>query len=225
MGRHGIEAQDIVNWEAYKKQRGKQPLALLPKGFEVFYNSAVKLHLSSNFWVWKPLEEQQGIFVGNGFPSDIDPNLLPNNIRQELIEKVQLDNNGKFTFLPGQLVLGQTEEEIEIPATQSWRMGDYFVQEQTRKILPLTTHQTAPLLHPFSRGQQTYEIVNVSKEPLVVTPKDLICITFIAEYNGSASEPKGKFNTRKKGEMRSPSPLSEEEKQLLRSHMEGGNSA
>lgn len=216
MGRYGIETEDVVNWLIERERRQTQPPTLLPEGIDpTIYGSKVELHLSSHFWVWKPPQEQQKVISKSGYPEDIDPNLLPDEIRQELIEERGLDKNGNFTFFPGQLVLGQTEEEVQIPNNESWRMGDHFVLKQTREIIRLTTHCGAPLLHPSSSGPQTHEIINKSESPLVVSPGNLICVTFIAEHDPISTYGRSKFKTQAKGEMRVSSPLSEHEKLLF----------
>ena len=55
-------------------------------------------------------------------------------------------------------------------------MEEFFIAESTGEKLPLTTNIGAPLVHPGSRGPQTFEIINMGAIPLRISVKDLICI-------------------------------------------------
>lgn len=146
----------------------------------------IRLHLASYFRVGKSREEQERVLISHGMVPVYDPVLITPEINEELWEDQHADKDGFFTFLPRRLVLGHTLESIEVPANIALVMREFFYSEKTGKILPLTTNWGAPLIHPESTGPQTYEIFNMSKQPLSVRVSKLICFLDVEDVIGAS---------------------------------------
>jgi hypothetical protein len=141
----------------------------------------VDLHLANYFRVRKPWYQIQIILMRHKMDTRFfDPFNTPPSVSEEMWNDEFADANGNFTFRPnGALHLAHTVEELEIPGDESWRMRQYFVNEKTGEMLPLTTNISAPVLHPGASGPMTYEIINQSREPITVNTADLVCKTDI----------------------------------------------
>lgn len=171
----------------------------------------IRLHLASYFRVSKSREEQERVLISHGLEPVYDPVRITPEINEELWEDQYADKNGFFTFFPRRLVLGHTLESIEVPANIALVMREFFYSEKTGKILQLTTNWGAPLIHPGSTGPQTYEIFNMSKQPLSVHVSKLICFLDVEDVIGPSVLPqrklsKGEFGNQVPGKIKLGNP-------------------
>ncbi|MEK7450912.1 MAG: hypothetical protein AAB662_03190 [Patescibacteria group bacterium] len=181
----------------------------------------VRLHLASYFRVSKTRREQERIYISHGLEPVYDPVRITPEIQEELWEDRSVDTNGFFTFPPKRLILGHTLENIKVPADIGLRMREFFYSEKTGKILPLTTNWGAPLIHPGSTGPQTYEIFNMSNQPLSVRVAKLICyldVDYFNEPSVSAQQKmsKGEFGNQVPGKIKLGNPGKDWEVQAIR---------
>lgn len=103
----------------------------------------------------------------------------------ELSEVVQIDEGGFITIEPGQFMLAQTWEHIELPSTIAARIEG----RSTMARLGLSVHQTAPIVHPTYRGVLTLEMHNIGPYTLKLYPGQTICQLLLEEMSqGAAGE-------------------------------------
>lgn len=110
--------------------------------------------------------------------------------------------NGTFTFPVDRQVLAHTAEDVMIADDREYRMHDYFIDKDTGLSLPLTTNLTAPNLKPLSQGPQTYEIRNVSGNPLTIAIDRLKCVVDVLPLDHPyvpSKETRGQFQRQTRG--------------------------
>lgn len=183
--------------------------------------SIIRLHLASYFRVMRSREEQERILISHGLELVYDPVRITPEINEELWKDQYADKNGFFTFLPRRLVLGHTLESIEVPANIALVMREFFYSEKTGEILPLITNCGAPLIHPLSTGPQTYEIFNMSNQPLSVRVSELICFLDVHRVIGPSVLPqqklsKGEFGDQVPGKIKLGNPGRDWETNVIR---------
>jgi len=183
--------------------------------------STIRLHLAPYFRVQKDRVEAEEIFRLHGMEPIYDPVRITAEINEELWKDCLVDHNGFFTFSPKRLILGHTLEYINVPANIGLRMREFFYSEKTGKILPLTTNCGASSIHPGSAGPQTYEIINISDQPLSVRVSKLIClldVDYLEEPSILAQQKssKGQFGDQKRGKIKLGNPGEDWEMQAIR---------
>jgi len=135
-----------------------------------------QLTVDSYFLIPKSHEEVMSILEQAGLTLE-EYFQLPGEERKILgWDEQQVNRDGTFTFPTDRQVLAHTAEDVMVPADREYRMHDYFIDKETGLQLPLTTNLTAPNLKPLSAGPQTYEIRNISGNPLTVPIERLLCV-------------------------------------------------
>lgn len=84
----------------------------------------------------------------------------------DCVDEVIIDDEDEFVIHPGDFVLGQTKEWIEIPR-------DLIGSLQGRSSigrLAVIVHATAGIIDPGYKGQITLELSNLGRAPVVVKP-------------------------------------------------------
>lgn len=141
--------------------------------FEQFRIGRTLWHVDSYFLIQKEQEAVEEIMQERGLSwEDYYYKISPEERKNIGWEEREADEDGFFIFPRGKLILGHTKEDVEIPRNRHFRMTDIFVT--THGVLPLRTN-SAPLIHPGSRGPQTYEIINVGDCDLKLRVSDLSC--------------------------------------------------
>jgi hypothetical protein len=152
------------------------------------------LHVDPNsLRVWKSEQDQASILQHHGYPPFNDPINVPLRIRELLLDDLDPEHTGLFTFKPGELYLAYTAESVTIPPDQIWRMRTFFTVDDCY-TLPLTTNISAPNLKPHSKGPQTYEIRNFGANPLTIPINRLTCSTAIIPVQPTSKPPSGNFS-------------------------------
>jgi hypothetical protein len=202
-----VEAEKRVNVSKIIEKRNREPI--------------VRLHLASYFRVHKDKEETEKVFQLHGLEPVYDPIRITPEINEEFWEDGFVDKDGFFAFPPQRLILGHTLESIEVPASIALKMREFFYSEKTDRTIPLTTNWGAPLIHPGSAGPQTYEIVNMSSQPLKACISDLACfldVNYLSSSSVRAQQKlsKGEFSNQKRGKIELGNPRKDLEIQIIR---------
>jgi len=181
----------------------------------------IKLHLANYFRVHKDKAATEAVFRLHGLEPIYDPVRITPEIAEEFWEDQHADKSGFFIFPSKRLILGHTLEGIVVPADAGLRMRDLFHSEKTGEILPLTTNWGAPLIHPGSTGPQTYEIINISNQPLKVYISELVCFLDVEYLTGPSilaqqKLSKGEFGNQEKGKIKLGNPGADWEIQVIR---------
>jgi dCTP deaminase len=149
--------------------------------------SAVDLRLGREFRQW-----QTGVA---GATLTLDPGSDGFNymeVARTYTREVPLSADGTITVEPKALVLGITEERVELPAKH--RLAARVEGRSTLGRIGLTVHVTAPTIHTSFRGPITLEIVNLNALPIKLRPGMAICQLIIEHVFGTpASELKSVF--------------------------------
>jgi dCTP deaminase len=105
---------------------------------------------------------------------------------EDLTERLKADES--FTLMPGETVLGLTQERIKLPGTIcGWLEGrSRFAR------MGLVIHMTAGFVQPGINNRQVLEIGNLAPFPLVLKPGVRICQIILDRTEGEASY-QGKF--------------------------------
>jgi len=105
---------------------------------------------------------------------------------EDLTERLKADDS--FTLMPGETVLGITQEKIKLPGTIcGWLEGrSRFAR------MGLVIHMTAGFVQPGIENRQVLEIGNLAPFPLVLKPGVRICQIILDRTEGEASY-QGKF--------------------------------
>ncbi len=111
--------------------------------------SSVDLHLDSSFRV----------FRNNRYPY-IDPRSL----QPDLTELLTVEPDEPFILHPGEFVLGQTREWVELPDDLVARLEG----KSSLGRLGLLIHSTAGYVDPGWKGNLTLELSNVAKLPIAL---------------------------------------------------------
>jgi dCTP deaminase len=135
---------------------------------------SIDLHLGSEFRVFKKLRNAC---------------VVEDNISvEELTERLETEES--FTLMPGETVLGITQERIKLPANIcGWLEGrSRFAR------MGLVIHMTAGFIQPGINNRQVLEIGNLAPFPLVLKPGVRICQVILERTEGKASY-QGKFKS------------------------------
>jgi len=100
---------------------------------------------------------------------------------EDLTER--LETNESFTLMPGETVLGITQERIKLPPTIcGWLEGrSRFAR------MGLVIHMTAGFVQPGVNNRQVLEIGNLAPFPLILQPGVRICQVILERTEGAAS--------------------------------------
>jgi len=105
---------------------------------------------------------------------------------EDLTERVVVKES--FTLMPGETVLGITQERIKLPGNIcGWLEG----RSRFARI-GLVIHMTASFVQPGINNRQVLEIGNLAPFPLVLKPGVRICQIILERTEGAASY-QGKF--------------------------------
>jgi len=105
---------------------------------------------------------------------------------EDLTERVVVKES--FTLMPGETVLGITQEKIKLPGNIcGWLEG----RSRFARI-GLVIHMTASFVQPGINNRQVLEIGNLAPFPLVLKPGVRICQIILERTEGTASY-QGKF--------------------------------
>ncbi len=100
---------------------------------------------------------------------------------EELTERVEVEDS--FTLMPGETVLGITQERIHLPSDIcGWLEG----RSRFARI-GLVIHMTASFVQPGVDNRQVLEIGNLAPFPLVLKPGVPICQIILERTEGKAS--------------------------------------
>jgi dCTP deaminase len=106
---------------------------------------------------------------------------------RDLTELVELEDGGQFVIHPGEFVLGQTLELVEIPDDVVCRIEG----KSSIGRLGLVVHATAGFVDPGFRGTLTLEIANFNSVPIVLRPGLPICQLSFMALDRPAERPYG----------------------------------
>ena len=107
---------------------------------------------------------------------------------EDLTERLEAEES--FTLMPGETVLGITQERIKLP-------GDIcgWLEGRSRFArMGLVIHMTAGFVQPGINNRQVLEIGNLAPFPLVLKPGVRICQIILERTEGKASY-HGKFKS------------------------------
>ncbi len=90
----------------------------------------------------------------------------PFNKREDLMEKVTVDDGDAFVLHPGEFVLGSTLEVVGLPDDLVARVEG----KSSLGRLGLLIHATAGFVDPMFKGQVTLELSNVATLPIKLWP-------------------------------------------------------
>ncbi len=156
-----------------------------PKAYDT---TAVNLHISNELLIPKSKKELSGLPIDYGCADIKD--ILRILYEQETIEK-------DYILEPGQFILGQTVETIELPAIPDERDGTYLAARVEGKSslarLGLTVHFTAPTIHAFFKGKITLEIVNLGNGRVMLRPGMAFCQLIFEKVAGQPKAPLSQF--------------------------------
>jgi dCTP deaminase len=107
---------------------------------------------------------------------------------EDLTERLEAEES--FTLMPGETVLGITQERIKLPANIcGWLEGrSRFAR------MGLVIHMTAGFVQPGIDNRQVLEIGNLAPFPLVLKPGVRICQIILERTEGKASY-QGRFKS------------------------------
>ena len=132
---------------------------------------SVDLHLGREFRVFKKLRNAC---------------VVEDSISVEALTELEAEES--FTLMPGETVLGITQERIKLPdSICGWLEGrSRFAR------MGLVIHMTASFVQPGVNNRQVLEIGNLAPFPLVLKPGVRICQVILERTEGKASY-QGKF--------------------------------
>ncbi|MDQ7824352.1 MAG: dCTP deaminase [Candidatus Eremiobacteraeota bacterium] len=145
----------------------KKAIVITPFNPEHVGPGSVDLHLGNEFRVFKKLHEIYHVDDNSDF--------------NEVTELIPVKDY--FVLMPGESVLGITEERITLPPYISgWLEGrSRFAR------LGLMVHITASFMHPGIDNHQVLELSNVSPMPLALHPGTKICQFIFQKTIGEAT--------------------------------------
>jgi dCTP deaminase len=133
--------------------------------------ASVDLTLSNEFW--KPRKKARKIDISKvGF--------------NEVMEQFTADS---VELEPGAMVLGKTVEKIVLPPNISGRLEG----RSSFARLGLAIHITSSFIQPGSKNHQILEIVNLSKQRILVKAGMRVSQLIFEELRSSTSKPYAKF--------------------------------
>jgi dCTP deaminase len=99
------------------------------------------------------------------------------------MEDVPPNADGSVTIPPQVLILGITEEHVELPI--DGRLAARVEGRSTLGRIGLAVHVTAPTIHSGFRGKITLEIVNHGTLPILLRPGLRVCQLIVEQVFGT----------------------------------------
>lgn len=100
-----------------------------------------------------------------------------------LCESKQVGSEG-FRLEPGQLILGNTVEEVSLPPIGNVRLAARIEGRSSLARFGLIVHCTAPTIHTEFSGNITLEITNLGEYPIKLRSKMRICQLIVETVKG-----------------------------------------
>jgi len=157
----------VLTREEILKEIGRGTVVIDPFDEEQVGPGSIDLRLGDEFRVFKKL--RNALTVGDDLSLE------------DLTERVVVEES--FTLMPGETVLGITQERIKLPANIcGWLEG----RSRFARI-GLVIHMTASFVQPGVNNRQVLEIGNLAPFPIVLKPGVRICQIILERTEGEAS--------------------------------------
>ena len=140
--------------------------------------ASIDLHLGNKFRIFKRVPEPVEVSAEARY--------------KEFTEYIAIKGKASFLILPGELVIGITDEEVWLPDNICGRIEG----RSGFARMGLLTHLSSGFIHPGSKNRIALEIVNLSPIPLALTPGIKICQIVLEGVEGKARY-KGRFQFQK----------------------------
>jgi dCTP deaminase len=166
----------ILSDREIKAALEKGEIDIDPRPGEADYNtSAVDLHLGDRLFELRTVEELQaseppGMEVS--YIVDVGRVRVPELV-QRYGKEVAREPDGTFLVHPHRLMLGATEERVDLPKEP--KIAARVEGRSSLARLGLVVHFTAPTIHAGFRGNIVLEIYNFGPYPLRVAPGIAFC--------------------------------------------------
>ena len=139
----------ILSDRSIREELAAGRIVIDPLGDDAIQPSSVDLHCDSLFRV---------------FRNDTTPFIDPKQSQEDLTELVEVAEDGAFILHPGEFVLGQTLEWVELPDDLVARLEG----KSSLGRLGLLIHSTAGYVDPGWKGTLTLELSNVANLPIAL---------------------------------------------------------
>ena len=103
----------------------------------------------------------------------------------KITQKIKVKNGEAFIMHPGEFVLAQTQENLELPDNLIGRLEG----RSSLGRLGIVVHSTASIFDAGWRGKPTMELGNLGKMPVALYPGMRICAFTFEELTSSAEVP------------------------------------
>ena len=155
-------------------ESGRITIAPVPSS-DQFAPSAVDLHVGSEFKRWKTP------------PSGVTQHLRLSEVNipdyVDLMEDIELNEDGCAIIKPGEFVLSQTMERVEMPHNS--QLAARVEGRSSFARLGLVVHMTAPTIHAGFEGNIVLEMMNFGPFPLAMDPNHTHICQIIFEELGA----------------------------------------
>ncbi len=135
--------------------------------------ASVDMRLSNEFLVFNPPKM---------------PVIRPSELEMaEYVDEVYVEDDDEFILHPGEFVLGQTKEWVEVP-------DDLLGEVEGRSSigrLAIIVHATAGIIDPGYNGRITLELSNLGKAPVALKPGMRIAQIVFSQLLSPAEKPYG----------------------------------
>ena len=121
---------------------------------------------------------------------------IKRGIPNELTRLIKVKKNETFTLQPGELVLGSTEEWVEIPDDMAARLEG----RSSLGRIGIIVHATASLVAPGWRGNIVLELSNIARLPVALYPGMRVCALSFEQISSVAEIPYYKNNEKYMGQ-------------------------
>ncbi len=123
-------------------------------------------------------------------------------VPEDLFRTINIQDNEPFVIQPGELVLANTFESLEIPPDLLARLDG----RSSLGRLGIIVHGTAGLFHPGWRGKPTLELANLGRMAVALYPMMKICTFTFHKLTDSSSRPYGDTINPKYMDQKTPAP-------------------
>lgn len=156
---------------------------------------SIDIRLSNIFWYQRKLRWNQRIDLKHGKLYDISPT--------RLWKKRQFVFNDKIILKPSEMIIGQTFEKFTIPLEYAGKI----ITRSSYTRLGIETSCTNDFINPGYRGRVPLEIINNSKNTIVIYPLTPICQIMLIPLSSSPEGNYGdvRFSSKYQNEDGSPS--------------------
>lgn len=143
---------------------------------------SIDIRLSTVFWYQRKLKYGQKIDLKHGKLYDISPS--------RLWRKKIYGFEDKINLKPGEMIIGQTFEKFTIPKKYAGKI----ITRSSFTRLGIETSCTNDFINPGYRGRVPLEIINNSKNTIILYPLTPICQIMLIPLS---SEPIGSYGDKK----------------------------